>query len=204
MVRLLTVCLQRTNDYVHRVFPLVVCHIRLPLLTSSNNIVAIIRPASVSNPANQTLEYKGIEYRPFHTTGSQESIILALQDQNLLISAIAPDELLEQINITTVAKMAGARRLFPFASGKPHICGHEHAKGFEDRNFESLKQIRLSNTIVDVGWWYQGSFPALPSGKFDCAAIVPGQRIPEHGNAKCGLVNLVVDLFERVSGESWR
>lgn len=37
-----------------------------------------------------------------------------------------------------------------------------------------VKKLRLPFTIIDVGWWFQVSFPAvLPSGRFDYAALLP-------------------------------
>jgi hypothetical protein len=42
-----------------------------------------------------------------------------------------------------------------------------------------------------VGYWYQLSFPRLPSGKTD-NALFPGVEVPLHGNGK--MKNLVIDI----------
>ena len=47
--------------------------------------------------------------------------------------------------------------------------------------YNHVKRLHLPYTIIDVGWWYQFSFPALPSGKIDYAVSIMGQRIPGDG-----------------------
>lgn len=56
--------------------------------------------------------------------------------------------------------------------------------------YNHMKRLGLPYTIVDCGWWYQISFPALPSGKIDYAVGIPGQKIPGDGNQESALTDL--------------
>lgn len=57
--------------------------------------------------------------------------------------------------------------------------------------YQYLKELRLPFTIIDVGYWYQLSFPTLPSGRVDYATpLVPNVTIHNDGLA----TNLLTDL----------
>lgn len=56
--------------------------------------------------------------------------------------------------------------------------------------YNHVKQLYLPYTILDVGWWYQISFPKLPSGKIDYVVGIPGQRIPGDGKVPSALTDL--------------
>lgn len=152
--------------------------------------MALVRLDSISKPANLALKSRGIEPRPLDTRGSQESIISALQGPDLLISAIAPMELLEQVPLATAAKIAGVKRFFPCAFSTAMPMGIQVLRDLKEDVFNHVERIGLSYTIVDVGWLYQGVFHAIPSGKIDYAVVFPGQMIPGDGNIKSGLTYL--------------
>lgn len=59
----------------------------------------------------------------------------------------------------------------------------------EDVN-NHIKQIGLSYTYVDVGWWYQISYPRLPSGKIDYAAAPVMNMLCKDGNTPSALTDL--------------
>lgn len=56
--------------------------------------------------------------------------------------------------------------------------------------YNHVKCLNLPYTIVDVGWWYQIAFPALPSGKIDYAIVIPSTRLPGDGNVPSALTDL--------------
>jgi hypothetical protein len=49
----------------------------------------------------------------------------------------------------------------------------------------------MGYTFIDVGYWYQLSFPALPSGCLS-HAMFPSMKVPLHGNGETK--NLLIDL----------
>ena len=56
--------------------------------------------------------------------------------------------------------------------------------------YNHMKRLALEYTIIDVGWWYQIAFPALPSGKIDYAAAMPKQSIAGDGTQPSALTDL--------------
>lgn len=56
--------------------------------------------------------------------------------------------------------------------------------------YAHVKKLFLPFTVIDVGYWYQLSFPRLPSGRVDYAIVTPGTCIHGDGNAP----NLLTDL----------
>lgn len=76
-------------------------------------IVALVRPSSVSKPGNEALKKRGVEIRATDLQGPQEKLVEALKDIDVLVSAIGPQEQLQQIPLATAAKMAGVKRFVP-------------------------------------------------------------------------------------------
>lgn len=56
--------------------------------------------------------------------------------------------------------------------------------------YNNVKQLWLPFTIVDVGWWYQLSYPRLASGKIDYAMTMANDEIIGDGNARNALTDL--------------
>lgn len=44
--------------------------------------------------------------------------------------------------------------------------------------------------MIDVGWWYQGSLPRLPSGRIDYATTMPVGFIAGDGNTPFAITDL--------------
>lgn len=53
-----------------------------------------------------------------------------------------------------------------------------------------IKKIYLPYTVIDVGLWYQGSLPSLPSGKIDYALKFPATIVAEDGSHATCLTDL--------------
>jgi NmrA-like family len=54
-----------------------------------------------------------------------------------------------------------------------------------------IKKLFLGYTFIDVGYWYQLSFPPLPSGR-TANAMFPGMQVPLHGGGETP--NLLIDI----------
>jgi hypothetical protein len=57
--------------------------------------------------------------------------------------------------------------------------------------FNHVKKLFLPYTIIDVGYWYQLSFPRLPSGRLDHATF-PQMKVPIHDDGEAQ--NLLTDV----------
>ncbi|CAJ2500719.1 Uu.00g035720.m01.CDS01 [Anthostomella pinea] len=155
------------------------------------DVVALVRPASASKPANTALKQRGVEIRPIDLSGSQDAMVDALKDLEVVISAVSAGEQLAQIPLATATKAAGVKRFLPcaFITVIPP-GGVQGLRDEKEHVYNHIKQLSLPYTIVDVGWWYQISFPELPSGKIDYAIGFKGQTIAGDGNVP----NAITDL----------
>ena len=56
--------------------------------------------------------------------------------------------------------------------------------------YNHIKQLRLPYTIIDVGWWYQLSYPRLESGKMDYAMTAANNEVVGDGSTPMALTDL--------------
>lgn len=56
--------------------------------------------------------------------------------------------------------------------------------------YNHIKQLRLPYTIIDIGWWYQLSYPRLGSGRTDYAMTTANNEIVGDGNTPLALTDL--------------
>ena len=56
--------------------------------------------------------------------------------------------------------------------------------------YNQIRQLWLPYTIVDVGWWYQLSYPRLVSGRVDYAMTSGNDHIIGDGNVPTALTDL--------------
>ena len=56
--------------------------------------------------------------------------------------------------------------------------------------YNHIKQLHLPYTIVDVGWWYQLSYPRLESGRADYAMTSANNEIVGDGNTPIAITDL--------------
>ena len=144
----------------------------------------------MSKPANLAIKERGVELRPLDTKSSQEALVSALKGIDILISAIGPMEQLEQIPLATAAKTAGVKLFAPCAFVTVMPVGVHVLRDQKEEVYNHIKRLHLPYVIIDCGWWYQISFPALPSGKIDYAVGIPGQAIAGDGNVPSALTDL--------------
>lgn len=128
------------------------------------------------------LKDMGIQMRALDLDAPQDLIVKALKDLDILISAIGPRDQLAQIPLVEAAAEAGVKRIVPCGFGPILPVGVHRSRDQKEEVFNLVKRLHIPYTIIDVGWWYQFSLPALPSGKIDYAISVPIQSIPGDGN----------------------
>lgn len=163
----------------------------LTLTQVRQHVIALTRPASLDKPANKELSTRGIELRALELPGPHDALVAALQDIQILISAIAPFDQLAQIPLATAAKEAGVQRFFPCAAVSVIPAGGVHyLRDEKEKVYNHVKKIGLSYTIIDVGWWYQLSWPRVPSGKLDAFSFHPDLRIAGAGNVPSALTDV--------------
>lgn len=82
------------------------------------------------------------------------------------------------------ASMAHVKRFVPCGFGTPCPRGGIMAlRDLKEEVHDKIFASHLGFTIIDVGYWYEISFPRVPSGKFDYAAMVPRNIVIEGGTA---------------------
>ncbi|KAF7361031.1 putative isoflavone reductase family protein [Mycena sanguinolenta] len=153
-------------------------------ILSEQNVEALVRPSSADKPAVKALAKCGVQIRVGDTNGPIEELVGLLAGVDVLISAIDPGSLLVQIQLATAAKNAGIKRFIPcaFTTVTPP-GGVMRLRDSKEQVYQHIRKLCLPYTIIDVGYWYQLSFPTLPSGRVDYAALVkPNVEIHADGD----------------------
>ncbi|KAJ5019713.1 Isoflavone reductase-like protein [Colletotrichum sp. SAR 10_99] len=83
---------------------------------------------------------------------------------DVVISCLTLLQFNEEMNLIEASSKANVARYIPSFWGP--ACEPRGKEDFLDR----IKSFSLPYTIIDVGWWYQLTLPALPSGRFRPAA----------------------------------
>jgi hypothetical protein len=112
------------------------------------------------------------------STDSVERLASLLQGVDIVISSITAHDVALQVPLIDAAVQAGVKRFLPSNWGTP--CPRGGIMDMRDRKEEvhdHIFQQRLGFTIIDVGNWYQVSFPRVPSGRFEYAAINPSNEV---------------------------
>ncbi|KAJ0339230.1 hypothetical protein COL154_012514 [Colletotrichum chrysophilum] len=90
---------------------------------------------------------------------------------DVVISCLTLLQFTEEINLIEASSKANVGRYIPSFWGP--ACaprGIMMIREMKEDLLDRIKALYLPYTIVDVGWWYQLSLPALPSGRFRPAA----------------------------------
>ncbi|KAJ7079438.1 hypothetical protein B0H15DRAFT_940776 [Mycena belliarum] len=159
--------------------------------TDSFDVEALVRPASTGKPQVQELSKRGVKIRSFDIGGSVDDVAKSLTGVDVLISAIDAMSQLAQLNLVTAAKQAGVKRFVPcgFITVVPP-GGVMLLRDNKEEVYQLVRKLHLPYTIIDVGYWYQISFPGLPSGRVDYALVKPLDEIHAEGTAP----NMLTDL----------
>ncbi|KAJ5416621.1 isoflavone reductase family protein [Penicillium crustosum] len=156
------------------------------------SIELFIRPSSADKPTAKELAQKGLPIRVGDLDGPFEDLVSLLSGFDLVISAIDAGSQLAQITLATAAKEARVARFIP--CGFTTVCPPGDVMLIRDdkeKVYQHLKNLSLPFTVIDVGFWYQISFPTIPSGRVDYATpITPNVTIHHDGEAP----NFLTDL----------
>lgn len=121
---------------------------------------------------------------------SVEKIAALLKGTDIVVSTIFPPNAADQIPLVDAAVQAGVKRILPCNWGTPAARGGIMGlRDLKETVHDHIFRQRLGFTIIDVGFWYQTSFPRVPSGKFDYAAFVPSDEVCAGGTAP----NMLID-----------
>ncbi|KAJ5272499.1 hypothetical protein N7478_007624 [Penicillium angulare] len=157
----------------------------------SFEVIALVRPISVHKPAILRLQDRGIAIRKCDLKASEEQLIEALAEIDVVISCVGPAEQQDQIPLAKAAKAAGVKRFIPcgFITIAPP-GGVMWLRDEKEIVYNQIRQLWLPYTIVDVGWWYQLSYPRLPSGRVDYAMTSGNDEIIGDGSVTTALTDL--------------
>ncbi|KAI9045380.1 aromatic alcohol reductase [Aspergillus affinis] len=152
---------------------------------------ALVRPRSVQKPAIVSLQERGVQIRRCDLRGSEETLTDVLTGIDVVISCVGPAEQQDQISLAKAAKKAGVRRFVPcaFITVAPP-GGIMWLRDEKETVYNHIKQLQLPYTIIDVGWWYQLSYPRLESGRADYAMTSANNEIVGDGNTPLALTDL--------------
>ncbi|KAM0420646.1 hypothetical protein ACHAPT_011562 [Fusarium lateritium] len=163
------------------------------LLGSSTKfqVTAIVRPSSINKPEVEKLKSRGVSIVALELVSSHEELVKALTGQEVVISALEPFSVEPQLALASAAKDAGVKRYVPSAFGPScPPTGVMIIRETKERVINHFKKIYLPYTIIDVGLWYQGTLPRLPSGKIDYAITFPSTQIAEDGHGASSITDL--------------
>ncbi|KAF7130934.1 hypothetical protein CNMCM5793_003869 [Aspergillus hiratsukae] len=154
-------------------------------------VYALVRPRSVQKPAIVSLQDRGVKVRKCDLRGSEDALAEALTDIDIVISCVGPAEQQDQIPLAKAAKKAGVKRFVPcgFITVAPP-GGIMWLRDEKETVYNHVKQLWLPYTIIDVGWWYQLSYPRLESGRVDYAMTTANNEIVGNGNTLTALTDL--------------
>ncbi|RGP76891.1 isoflavone reductase [Fusarium longipes] len=153
------------------------------------DITALVRPSSIEKPAAVALKEKGVKVVAVDLQGDQDELVAVLKGIDVVISAIYYLSLQDEIPLSNAAKAAGVKRYVPcfFATIAPR--GVMKARDQKEEILDHIQRIYLPYTVIDVGWWYQITLPAVPSGKFDGRLTFANNNVIGGGNNLSALVN---------------
>ncbi|KAJ6565188.1 hypothetical protein DFH09DRAFT_1363828 [Mycena vulgaris] len=155
-------------------------------------VEALVRPSSAEKPDVKKLAERGVKLRIVDIGGPIEALVESLAGIDVLISAIDATSQLAQLSLATAAKQAGVKRFVPCAFTTVAPPGGVMAlRDSKEEVYQLIRRLYLPYTIIDVGYWHQISFPTLPSGRVDYAAVLkPKVEIHAGGTTPTMLTDL--------------
>ncbi|OJJ83122.1 aromatic alcohol reductase [Aspergillus glaucus CBS 516.65] len=154
-------------------------------------LYALVRHRSVQKPAIVSLQERGVQIRKCDLKGPEEALANALQGIDIVISCVGPAEQQDQIPLAKAAKKVGVKRFVPcgFITVAP-AGGIMWLRDEKETVYNHIKQLHLPYTIVDVGWWYQLSYPRLESGRVDYAMTTANNELVGDGDIPTAITDL--------------
>ncbi|PGH27621.1 hypothetical protein AJ80_00634 [Polytolypa hystricis UAMH7299] len=149
-------------------------------------ITCLIRTSSADKPAAQALKgRRDVTVVTGDLSAPIDELAARLRGIDTVISIVFPLDLDKQIPLVDASVRAGVKRFLPCNWGTPAPRGG--IMGLRDSKEEVHDHIfraRLGFTIIDIGYWYESSFPRVPSGKFDSAIFIPMNEVYAGGTVK--------------------
>ncbi|KAL1845783.1 hypothetical protein Plec18167_004976 [Paecilomyces lecythidis] len=155
------------------------------------NVEILVRPSSAEKPAVKKIVSRGVRLRVAELGAPADELAKVLSGVDILVSAIGPQDCLQQKVLVKAAKDANVERFVPcaFITIAPPK-GVMLLRDEKEEVYNEIKRLALNHTIIDVGYWHQISFPRVPSGRVDYATVIMDNTIHADGNAP----NILTDL----------
>ncbi|CAI6091120.1 unnamed protein product [Clonostachys chloroleuca] len=154
---------------------------------------ATAREATSSKPAYSKLRAEGIEVVAVDLDLPDADIARRLQGQDIVIASVPPNALEGQLPLIRAARLANVKRFVPssfaMAIAAGGVCGVQDAK---EKVYTTLAASGVPYTIIDVGWWYNGFIPVLPSGRTASVIAAPEfikNLVPGDGTMKTHVID---------------
>ncbi|KXH34641.1 isoflavone reductase [Colletotrichum nymphaeae SA-01] len=154
-------------------------------------VTALSRPTSIKKPELIDFTKRGVDVKAIELDGPIEAISGVLTHMDVVISCLTLFTFQEEMNLIEASSKAKVGRYIPSFWGP--ACAPRGVMMLRDKKQEFVDRIwdlHLPYTIIDVGWWYQLTLPAVPSGRFRpmvedyCTTRVIGD-----GNTRWALTN---------------
>ncbi|KAJ4264218.1 hypothetical protein NW762_005412 [Fusarium torreyae] len=156
-------------------------------------VTALVRPSSISKPAYEKISSRGVNLITIDLDQPETKISESLQGFDIVIASVPPNVLESQIPLARAAKLANVKRFVPSSFAMAIApSGVSTVQTMKEKIYAELAAIDLPHTIIDVGWWWNGFIPELPSGRTDYAIALPyfiRNLIPGDGNMKTHVVD---------------
>lgn len=162
-------------------------------MSSATNILQDIRilvqPSSANKPQVKQFQEQGLKVLVGDIQASTEDLASLISGNDIIISAIGATAQDLQMKLVDAATEAGVKRFIPcgFITISPPTAMTIRKQ--KEAVYNRIFFHHLPYTIIDVGYWRQLSFPRVPSGRLDYAALIPANTIFNNGEAP----NLLVD-----------
>jgi len=156
-----------------------------------DELIAFIRSSSLEKPSVKSLQERGVEVRVGDARDPVDTLIESFEGIETVICTLPPTAYLAHIPLANAAKKAGVKRFIPcgFITVAPP-GGVMLLRDHKEIVNQHIRVIGLGYTFVDCGYWYQISFPALPSGRIDDKKFFPGDHsIYGDGDLKTGITD---------------
>ncbi|KAF5483304.1 Isoflavone reductase-like protein TP7 [Colletotrichum fructicola] len=156
-------------------------------------VTALVRPSSISKPAYAKLAQRGVEIVAINLEGPEVDAARVLEGQDVVIASVPPNALDCQLPLIRASKLANIKRFIPTAFAMAlDPNGISSVQIMKEKIYQELERCKISYTIIDVGWWYNGFIPEVPSGRTDHAIALPDflrNLVPEDGNMKTYVID---------------
>jgi len=154
------------------------------------NVIAGVRPTSLSKPEVSKLRERGVEIRAIELSNSPAELDAALKGVDTVISTTYFTEIDKQVHLADAAKRVGVKRFVPDDWATPCVRG---VRGFYDQKGaiqDHVKSIGLGYTFIDVGIWTSLTIPEDKAESEDTFLPSKSHRIIGTGDVKNAVTHI--------------